>query len=483
MTACEFPRLPSLMQDWMPKIPESSSPPPPKVPPPSAVPSPPSVTVPPLAPPPAAAPNSRLSLRAEPGVAGSQSADKKVPSLLPFLHRQAPENRQLAPSVSPPPVTSGIRVALLLPLSGSNAHLGEAMLNAAQLALFDFADDNLELLFYDTKGTPEDAIDAASMAIGDSASVILGPLLSSSVRALAPQALAANVAVLSFSNDSSVAGEGVYTMGFYPNAEVARVVSFARSRGILRFAALVPDNDYGVAVVGTLRSAAVAADAQVTRVRYYDPAAGDLSDNVRALADYDARRKALLTQRKELEKQDNDVARRALKRLEKMQTIGELPFDALLLADGGTRLQTIAAWLPFYDIDPSKIRILGTGLWDEPGVGAEPALVGGWFAASSPTARTDFEHQYEKIYGQKAPRRATLAYDATLLAVLLARKKGGADFTVQALTTPSGFVGSDGIFRLLADGRVERGLAVMQISRHGAKVISVAPKTFQEAAN
>ena len=378
---------------------------------------------------------------------------------------------------------SGVRVALLLPLSGGNAQLGEAMRDAAQLALFDFADGDLELMLYDTKGTEEEAIDAAALAIGDSASVILGPLLSSSVRALTPQALAANVAVLAFSSDSSVAGEGVYTMGFYPNAEVARVVSFARSRGILRFAALVPDTDYGAAVVGSLRSAAVVAGAQVTRVRYYDPGAGDLSDVVRDLADYDARRAALLAQMEELEKQDNDVARRALKRLEKMQTIGELPFDALLLADGGTRLQTVAAWLPFYDIDPSKIRILGTGLWDEPGVGAEPALVGGWFAASSPTARTDFEHQYEKIYGQKAPRRATLAYDATLLAVLLARKKGGADFTVQALTTPSGFVGSDGIFRLLADGRVERGLAVMQISRHGAKVISVAPKTFQEAAN
>ena len=374
-------------------------------------------------------------------------------------------------------------MALLLPLSGSNARLGEAMRDAAQLALFDFADDDFELLLYDTKGTPEGASDAATLAIGDGASVILGPLLSSSVRALTPQARAANVTVLAFSSDSSVSGEGVYTMGFYPNAEVARVVSFARSRGILRFAALVPDNDYGEAVADTLRLAAEAADAQVTQVQFYDPAAGDLSDTVRELADYDTRRQVLVAQMAELEKQDSEVARRALKRLEKMQTIGELPFDALLLADGGKRLQAIAAWLPFYDIDPGKIRILGTGLWDEPGIGAEPALVGGWFAAPSPTARADFERQYERIYGQKAPRRATLAYDATLLAVLLAKKKGGADYSAPALTNPSGYSGSDGIFRLLANGRAERGLAVMQIRRHGAEVISVAPKTFQAATN
>ena len=221
----------------------------------------------------------------------------------------------------------------------------------------------------------------------------------------------------------------------------------------------------------------------MTEVQFYDPAAGDLSDTVRELADYDTRRQVLVAQMAELEKQDSEVARRALKRLEKMQTIGELPFDALLLADGGKRLQAIAAWLPFYDIDPGKIRILGTGLWDEPGIGAEPALVGGWFAAPSPAARADFERQYERIYGQKAPRRATLAYDATLLAVLLAKKKGGADYSAPALTNPSGYLGSDGIFRLLANGRAERGLAVMQIRRHGAEVISVAPKTFQAATN
>ncbi|HIJ44410.1 MAG: penicillin-binding protein activator [Rhodospirillales bacterium] len=475
MTACESPRLTGLMQDRMVRIPESSSPPPPRAPP--------GVAAPPLASPPTAAPASRLS--SPRGVPGSQPVNKKLPSFLPFLYRQVPENRELTPPVPAPPMTmtSGVRVALLLPLSGSNARLGEAMRDAAQLALFDFADDDFELLLYDTKGTPEGASDAATLAIGDGASVILGPLLSSSVRALTPQARAANVTVLAFSSDSSVSGEGVYTMGFYPNAEVARVVSFARSRGILRFAALVPDNDYGEAVAGTLRLAAEAADAQVTQVQFYDPAADDLSDTVRVLADYDTRRQVLVAQMAELEKQDSEVARRALKRLEKMQTIGELPFDALLLADGGKRLQAIAAWLPFYDIDPGKIRILGTGLWDEPGIGAEPALVGGWFAAPSPAARADFERQYERIYGQKAPRRATLAYDATLLAVLLAKKEGGADFSAPALTNPSGYLGSDGIFRLLANGRAERGLAVMQIRRHGAEVISVAPKTFQAATN
>ena len=378
-----------------------------------------------------------------------------------------------------PPKVSGVRVALLLPLTGSQSGLAVAMLNAAQLALFHFADKRMELLIHDTRGTPEGAADAAALAIGDGASVILGPLLADSVRAATPAARAANVTVLGFSSDRSVAGDGVFTMGFLPDAEVQRVVGFARSRGLRRFAALVPDNDYGAQVVAALDRAAEGA--VISRVQFYDPGAGDFSAAVRQLANYEARRGALESQRFQLKARNDEIARRALKRLEKLQTVGDLPFDALLVADGGKRLQAIAALLPFFDVDPAKIKMLGTGRWEEAGLGAEPALVGGWFAAPPPAARSGFEALYRKTYGKSPHRLATLAYDATALAAVMAR--GGADFSAEALTQASGFLGRDGIFRLLAEGVTERGLAVLQVGDRGFKVISAAPETFEPAIN
>ena len=400
--------------------------------------------------------------------------------LEPFLYRPAPEAGEPAPPFSPaPPRVSGTRVALLLPLSGPQSDLAAAMLNAAQMALFEFADKRMELLLHDTRGTPDGAAEAASLAIGDGASVILGPLLASSVRAATPAARAANVTVLGFSSDRSVAGPGIYTMGFLPEAEVQRVVAFARSRGLRRFAALAPDNDYGVAVVAALGRAAEGAI--VSRVQFYDPGASDFSGAVRRLANYEARRRALEYQRSQLKARDDEIARRALRRLEKLQTVGDLPFDALLVADGGKRLQAIAALLPFFDVDPDKIRMLGTGRWDEPGLGAEPALVGGWFAAPPPGARVGFEARYRKTYGMPPHRLATLAYDATALAAVLA--KDGSDFSDQALTSASGYWGRDGIFRLLPEGVMERGLAVLQVGPRGVKVISEAPESFEPAIN
>ncbi len=386
----------------------------------------------------------------------------------------------------PPPPTlaaSTNRVALLLPLTGVNGRLGTELLDAAQLAFFDFADEDFELVVHDTKSTADGAANAAALAIGDGASLLLGPLVAAEVRAVTPAARAAGINVIAFSSDRSVAGNGVYIMGFLPSAQVERIVGYARSRGLLRFAVFAPDDDYGAAVVDALRGSAARVGAAVTRIQYYDPAAGDFSDAVRRLADYDSRRGALLAQRAALEARGDQVAGRALKRLKKLQTIGDLPFDALLLPDGGKRLQAIAAMLPFYDVDPAKIRMLGTGQWDEPGIGAEPALLGGWFAAPPPAARAEFEARYAKAYGRRSPRLATLAYDATALAAVLARGEEGADFGEEMFTAATGFLGRDGIFRFLEEGVAERGLGVLQVQRRGAKVISRASEAFGVPTN
>lgn len=420
-----------------------------------------------------------------PGPVGVPRRPAQTPSLTPLLYgRGAPEATM--PAQQPPlplPKPHLTRVAMLLPISGPNGELGNAMVNAAQLALFDFADERFELVFHDTQGTPEGAAEAAALAIGDGAALILGPLLSTSVVAVAPAARAAGIAVIAYSSDRSVAGDGIFTMGFLPSTEIERVVSYARRRGLLRFAALAPDDEYGFAVTEALEGAVHNAGGHIDRVELYDPYASEFSDPVRRLADYNSRRAALLAQRADLESRDDEVARRALARLENLRTIGDVTFEALVLADGGKRLQAVAALLPFFDVDPSKVRVLGTGQWDEPGIGAEPALVGGWFAAPPREARAVFERQYRDTYDVAPPRLATLAYDATALAAVLARASEEPDLGIEALTVSSGFAGRDGIFRFRPDGIAERGLAVIEVLPRGFKLIDPAPEAFGPAIN
>ena len=391
----------------------------------------------------------------------------------------AKEDRYQSPP--PPQKTDVPRVAILLPLSGPHSEIGQALLNAAQLALFHFADKRFELLLQDTRGTSAGAADAAALAIGDGAALILGPLLASSAEAITSATRAAGVTVIAFSNDRRVVGNGVFTVGFLPGEQVDRVVRYAYRRGLRNFALLAPDDDYGSAVAEALNQTATQLSAAVTRREFYDPLSEDLAPVVRSLADYDTRRQNLLGERKALAARNDEVARAALRRLENLQTLGDVSFDALLIAEGGKRLQAIAALLPHFDIDPKKTRILGTGQWDVHGIGREPALLDAWFAAPPPARRAEFITQYQQIYGKVPPRIATLAYDATAIAAVFAR--GDGKFDLSEILSPQGFTGRDGLFRFLGEGITQRGLSVHQVKRTRNRVIDPAPSGFGPQTN
>lgn len=423
-------------------------------------------------------------------------APAAVPQAAPLPGLSAPpEGVQLKP---PPGVVPLLRVAVLLPLSGPEAKLGQALLNAAQLALFSLADESFALLPVDTRGTPEGAAAAARSAIEDGARLILGPIFAAEVAAAAPVARAAGVQMVSFSNDRSVAGNGVFILGFTPETQINRVVSYAVARGVRRVAAIVPSGAYGDRVRDSLIAAASANGIGIGGlVRYMAADTETLSPLIRRLANYDARRATLLARRRELEDKTDEASRRALKRLEGVETLGDVDFDAVLMPEGGSSLRAIAPLLPFFDVDPRKVRMLGTTQWDDPSVATEPSLFGAWFPASAPRARGTFDDIYRKTFSEPAPRIASLAYDATALAAVLVRGHTEATrlavatrgavppapasvFSAEALTAANGFAGVDGIFRLLPSGLSERGLAVIEVRNRRFAVVSPAPNTFQK---
>ncbi len=382
-----------------------------------------------------------------------------------------------------------VTVGVLLPLTGTAASLGRDLLSAAQMAVFDLADENFELRLYDTGGDAEQTRNAAQTARQEGAQILLGPLFSDAVLAAADVARRSDIPVIAFSNNREIAGDGVYAMGFVPEDQVRRIVDFAFGRGITRFSALAPDDLYGSRMVAALNEAIAFGGREVTDVAFYQDETDILVDTVKRIGRYDERHEALLAERRTLAARDDEISRRALKRLEELETLGEVDFEAMLLPAGGEEVLRIAPLLAFYDIDPSQIKLLGTSAWDDPALLTEPSMAGAWYAAPPAATRGGFTDRFETLYGRVPDRRATLAYDATALAIVLGQRAARANedssnmFTTVALTSPGGFNGMDGIFRLRPSGLVERGLAVFEIQRGGAREIDPAPTTFDEFTN
>ncbi len=247
-------------------------------------------------------------------------------------------------------------------------------------------------------------------------------------------------------------------MGFQPRQEVVREVSFARDKGISRFAALAPNSQYGHLMTDALRDAATASGGSVAKIEYLDPRAADPSAAIKRLL--------------------GAAAPPAAGASPAPPPSASASFDALLLPEGGAQLKQIARQLKEAGLDPGQVRLLGSGLWDDPTITGESALDGGWYAASPPEPRQEFESRFQATYGHPAPRLASLAFDAAALAAVLG--KSGEAFSPEAILNPRGFTGVDGLFRFTAQGLVQRGLAVLEITARGKTVVSPAPQNFQD---
>jgi ABC-type branched-subunit amino acid transport system substrate-binding protein len=341
-----------------------------------------------------------------------------------------------------------IRVALLLPLSGRAAPTGQAMQQAAEMSLFDSGSKDIALAAYDSGETADSAIQAYTKARADGAALVLGPLFGTSATALAPMVSRGGANVIAFSNDETAAQPGVWVMGIAAPPQVRRVVDHAVNAGIRRFAALAPRTTYGEQMMRTLESHVAVRGGQVVAAELYDEGA--------------------------------DIGAAAKRLAADVKGEGKL---AILVPVAPPRLSAVLASLSAAGIDGTSVQFIGTGVWDIPGIGADTALRGAWYAAPDPTRRADFERRFIATYGRPPLRLATLAYDAVMLAGKLARLKPGGDFSAEAITNPNGWAGVDGIFRFLPDGRTERGLAVIEVQGERNNVVSPAPSTFAATTN
>jgi ABC-type branched-subunit amino acid transport system substrate-binding protein len=349
------------------------------------------------------------------------------------------------PSGPPVPVEGQVRIAVLLPLSHPSKdtrNVAQALLDAAQMAMFDMGARSMVLLPRDTGNSPETAAAAANDAIDKGAELILGPLLANDVKAVAPVAKARNVPIIAFSTDRTVAGDGVFLLSFLPQQEVDRIVGYAASKGFSKFAALVPQTAYGQRVEEAFRNSIMQSGRELVAVQNYAPNAQSLDPAVKAIA--------------------------------------KMKFDAIFLPEGGNMLRSLGPILMINGVDATKVKLLGTGLWDDPQIARETSLVGGWYAVPPQDQRQNFITRYQQLYGSKPPRIASLGYDAVALASTLAGGAPGRRYTRTTIADPNGFAGIDGIFRFRADGMTERGLAVMEVTAAGQlSVVSPAATTFQ----
>jgi ABC-type branched-subunit amino acid transport system substrate-binding protein len=357
-----------------------------------------------------------------------------------------PVGGQTGPAIDP---TGAVTVALLVPGGSgqaSDATLAKSLENAARMAIADLGNVQIDLRVYNTAGNPQTAAAIARTAVNDGARIIIGPLFAQEANAVGNSLRGANVNVLSFSNNTAVAGGNVFVLGPTFENTANRLVRYAARQGQRRIMIVHDNTPAGESGRAAIASAAARAGSSVAGTASYEFSQNGIvaaAPQIVATANASGADAVFLT----------------------ADTSGALPLLSQMLRDRG--------------LTSASKRFVGLTRWDVPAATLSlPGVQGGWFAMPDPGVFSQFQSRYSATYGEAPHPIAGLAYDG-IAAVGALIKSGNRDaLTAQALTQPSGFAGVSGAFRLLSDGTNERALAVAEIRNNQVVVIDAAPRSF-----
>jgi len=342
-----------------------------------------------------------------------------------------------------------VPVALLVPSGSGQASdelLARSLQNAARLAISDLGSVNIDLRVYNTSAQPAQAQAMAIKAIDEGAQIILGPVFAQEANAAGVAAASRGINVLAFSNNPDIAGGNVFILGPTFDNTAARLASFAVRQGKGRIMVVHDQN-----VAGNLGRAAI--ERGVARA----------GGSVVAVGSHEFSQNGVVSAAPRIAAAAKANSADAL--FLTADTAGALPLISQLLTDNG--------------MGPAATQFIGLTRWDIPQATlALPGVQGGWFALPDPALYQAYQNRYQTAFGEAPHPISGLAYDGIAAIGALVKQGRANALTGAALTQGAGFVGVNGVFRLLADGQNERGLAVAQVRNNQVVIIDPAPRSF-----
>lgn len=361
------------------------------------------------------------------------------------------------------------RVAMLLPLNGKVGDMGQNMKNAAMMAVGDLNNNNLLVQFYDTKGTTSGARVAVENAVNAKSDLIIGPLLGEEVAAISDTAKNNEIPVISFSTAPNVLQDGVYTMGLLNEEQIERTIRYSVSKGHLKIAIVLPDNQSGINMFKAAMNAAQLHGASIVKAGFYAPDSMDFT-NLAAQITGSARVAASQQKTKHNDKKVEEKTE---------EEIAPLDFDALLVPEFGNRLKAITSMFSYYDVSAPEVLFLGTSVWGNTNLSKETELYGAVYPAMSMPRLARYKQKYYEMFNQRSNDLSIFAYDAIALASALSRKDK--DYLKEAITSLDGFYGMSGAFRIFTNGKNEHGLDIVKVTANGPQILEPASSKFYSA--
>ena len=360
-----------------------------------------------------------------------------------------------------------IKVGVMLPLSGEHSEIGNLILNAIEMAVFQTEENKLELHIKDTEAKSDKAKKVLSELIDEGVKVVIGPLFSKSLAAIQSEVASKNINIFALTNNINLRNKGIWIFGVDPQAQTEKVLQYALEKGSKNIAALLPQNAYGLLLFDTITSFTQANLMKIEKIEFYDFSLESQRKTAQKISEGFKDYKLYLDKIKEHDNEEEKVNK---------VLFMEKPFDSVFIAAAGQNLTVLSSQLQYNNVDPKIVQYLGISSWEDSSILNEPALEGGVFVTTSEMYQKKIKLIYKNSFNKEMPKIAMIAYDIVALLGLL--NNLGSNFNIYDLVNDEGYIGVRGLFRLKKNGVVERAFQLKKIKNKKFNILKKANSQF-----
>ena len=297
-----------------------------------------------------------------------------------------------------------IKIGLLVPLTGKNSEIGQSIIKSTRLAINKINNSSIEIIPRDTKSNPVDTLRVAKELGELGIKIIIGPVFNKNQAYLNELK---EITFISLTNKGGNKSKNIINAGINATSQLNAIKKFIELNGIKKTIFLTPDVDYKDEIEKAIDSS------KITILGNYvyktDPT--KLTNQIEKITNYKRRKQNLEDEIKRLEKSNQSNKRQLIKRLKKRDTLGNVKFDSIVIADFDESLKSVTTSLLYTDVSPKKKYFITLNQWFDESLLEEASSQPLYFPSINKKNYEDFSLEYFNKFGHYPNQLSFLSFD------------------------------------------------------------------------
>ena len=297
-----------------------------------------------------------------------------------------------------------IKIGLLVPTTGQHSEIGKSIIKSVRLAINKIDNPLIEILPRDTQSNPLITLRKAKELNEIGVKIIIGPVFNKNLIYLDE---IKDVIFLSLTNKIINNPKNIISTGINSGSQFNTISKFQKINEIKKTIILIPKENYKEEIEKAIQQSKI----KVNKVHYYESDPTKLTNQIEEITKYFQRKQNLENEIKRLEKSNKPNKKREIEDLKKLDTLGKVDFDAIIISDFDESLKSITTSLLYTDVSPKDVYFITLNQWFDESLLKETSSQPIYFPSINKENYDYFIKTYHETFNEYPNQLSFLSYD------------------------------------------------------------------------